>query len=43
FSVKSTGCGDFDSKNHIYIGTFFQCNENLVWHLFEILEGEKHE
>lgn len=41
FIIKPTGYSYFDSKNMQYIGTFFLDDELTVWHLFEILKGDK--
>ena len=37
FFIRGTG-HYFEATNYKYIGTFFQSNESLVWHLFEIFE-----
>ena len=40
FSIRGTGVY-FEATNNKYIGTFFQSNENLVWHLFEIIKEKQ--
>ena len=40
FSVQATG-PEFKEYDKVYIGTFYLAQESLVFHLFEILDGEK--